>query len=257
MRNPRKAYIHIIDWEKDISYYLDHLSEAGFSNLLDNNDIGIQIEDEDNDSLSFLFTSYIDDPLKNINFSIFNEVLTDIMFKKSKTSIGVFRGDIIYLNFISDIQDSFLFWDGHNLIRGDLNKNNKYKIPSQFRIFEEFPPNYWDKYPHDKFHEEPVFITQALLKSGNMRVYLSNYVVFFVYFQSEKYIVIMSKIFAEKVLDSIESKEFICSSEEIPNEAMDFLRGQGMDSSTIYDRTLKIQDFDEDELLEMMEELNF
>jgi hypothetical protein len=257
MRNPRKAYIHTIDWEKDIIYYVDHFSEAGFTDLLSNNDTGIQIEDEENDSLAFLFTAYIDDPLKNVNFAIFSEVLTDIMYKRSKTSIGVFRGDIVYLNFIANLQDAFLFWDGYHLIRGDLNKNNKYKIPSQFRIFEEFPPSYWDKFPYDKFHEEPVVITQNLLKSGSMRVYLTNYVVFFVYFQSHKYIVVMSKPFAEKVLDSVESKEFICSAEEIPNEVMDYLRSQGMDSSTIYDRTIKVQDFDEDELLEMMEELNF
>jgi hypothetical protein len=256
-RNPRKACMHVIDWEKDVSYYVDHIAEAGFEDIFGSDDMGISIGGaSEDDSLGMLFTAFIDNPIANANFTIFYDVLIDIVMKRVKRPESVFRGDIIYLNFVSDNQDAFLFWDGHGLIRGDKNENGKYKIPSEFKIFEEFPPHYWDKYPHDSYHEEKMTITKGLLKTSDMKVYLPSMAIFTVYFQAEKYLVIMTKPFAEKVLDSLESQKFICGTKEIPNDVMDFLRSQGMDSSTIYDRAICLEEFDEDELNELLEELN-
>lgn len=254
-RNNRKAYMHIIDWEKDVTYYLEHIQEAGFDDIFGSDDMGVKIED--NDSLGFLFTAFIDNPIANANFTIFYDVLIDIMMKRSKRPESVFRGDIVYMNFISDNQDAFLFWDGHGLIRGDVNGNGKYKIPCEFKVFEDFPPYYWDKYPHDSYHEEKMHISKGLLKTSDMRVYLPNMAIFTVYFKAEKYLIVLTKPFAEKILDSNESEKFVCNTKEIPNDVMDFLRSQGMDSSIIYDRVVCIEDFDEDELNTMMEELNF
>ena len=66
------------------------------------------------------------------------------------------------MNFVSDTQDAFLFWDGYGLIRGDKNGNGKYKIPDQFKIFEDFPPYYWDKFPHDSYHEQMMYISKNI-----------------------------------------------------------------------------------------------
>jgi hypothetical protein len=216
--------------------------------------MGVKIDDDD--SLGMLFTAFIDNPIANANFTIFYDVLMDIMMKKFKRPASVFRGDIIHMNFVSDTQDAFLFWDGHGLIRGDKNENGKYKIPDQFKIFEDFPPYYWDKFPHDSYHEQMMHISKPLLKTTDMRVYLPSMVIFTVYFQAEKYLVIMEKGFSQKILDSLESQKFVCNTKEIPNPVMDFLRSQGMDSSTIYDRAVYIDVFDEDELNELLGELD-
>jgi hypothetical protein len=253
LRNPRKAFLHVIDWEKDVSYYLEHIAEAGFEDIFGIDDMGVKIDDDD--SLGTLFTAFLDNPIANANFTIFYDVLMDIMMKRFKRSSSVFRGDIVYMNFVSDTQDAFLFWDGHGFIRGDKNENGKYKIPTEFKIFEDFPPHYWDKYPHDSYHEEKMTISKALLKTSDMKVYLPSMGIFTVYFQAEKYLVIMTKPFAEKVFDSSESQKFICGTKEIPNDVIDFLRSQGMDSSTIYDRAVCLEEFDEDELNQMIEEL--
>jgi len=256
MRNPRKAYVHVIDWEKDIVYYEDHIEEAGFEDMFKKNDpMGMDLETQD-DNLGYLFTAFIDNPIVNANFSIFYDVLMDILMKRSKKPEGLLRGDIIYINFINDTpQEGYFFWDGSSIIRGDLNENNKYKIPKQFKVFEEFPPNYWERFPCDHFNEELVILTRNLLKTSSMRVYLTYHVLFTVMFQSESYFVVLNKQFAETILDSEDSKEFTCHQEEIPNYIVDFLRSQGLESSIIYDRAITVQEFNEDELCSMIEDI--
>jgi hypothetical protein len=261
--NPRdslKAYTHVIDFEKDIIYYKEYIEEDGFEGLFDTCNgkycEGMEIDIDDN-HLSFLFTAHIDNPIKNTNFSIFYDVLMDIIKKRSTKSHGVQRGDIIHLNFICDTpQEGYFFWDGSSIIRGDVNEDGKYKIPKQFHIFEEFPPNYWSKFPSSKFNEEMVIITKDLLKSTNIRFYFKDHILFGIYFQSEQYFVFMTKTFAETILDSSESKEFVCHQEEIPNYTIDFLRSQGIESSIIYERTVAVQEFNEDTLCEMLEDVS-
>ena len=260
MRNPRKAYIHTIDFEKDIIYYKEYIEEDGFEGLFDKCDnkhcTGMEI-DIDEYHLSFLFTAFIDDPIKNSNFSIFHDVLLDILKKRASKPDGLLRGDIIHLNFIYDTpQEGYFFWDGTDIIRGDINDNGAYKVPKEFRIFEEFPPNYWDKFPINKFNEEIVLINKELLKSTNIRFYFPNHILFGVFFQSEQYFVLLTKVFAETILDSEESKEFVCHQEELPNYTVDFLRYQGIESSIIYERTIAVQEFDEDNLCEMIEDIS-
>lgn len=260
MRDPRKAYIHIIDFEKDIIYYKEYIEEDGFEGLFDkydNKHYNAMEVDVDDTHLSFLFTAFIDDPIKNSNFSIFHDVLLDILKKRSTKTDGLQRGDIIHLNFISDTpQEGYFFWDGTDIIRGTVNENGAYKVPNEFRIFEEFPPNYWEKFPSTKFNEESVVLTKNLLKTTNIRFYFQTHILFGIFFQSEQYFVFMSKILAETILDSEESKEFICMQEEIPNYTVDFLRSQGIESSVIYDRTVAVQYFDEENLCEMIEDIS-
>lgn len=259
MRNPRKAYIHTIDFEKDIIYYKEYIEEDGFEGLFDhcNADYctGMDI-DIDNTHLSFLFTAFIDNPVSNANFSIFYDVLLDILRKRERKPDGLQRGDIIHLSFIYDTpQEGYFFWDGSGIIRGDKNEHGKYKVPAQFRIFDEFPPNYWEAFPSDKFNEELVVITRDLLKSTNIRFYFPNHILFGIFFQSEQYFVLLTKSFAETILDSEESKEFVCHQEELPNYTVDFLRNQGIESSVIYERTIALQEFNEDELCAMIEDI--
>ena len=101
-----------------------------------------------------------------------------------------------------------------------------------------------------------VVITKDLLKSTNIRFYFQNHILFGIYFQSEQYFVFMTKTFAETILDSSESKHFVCHQEEIPNYTVDFLRMQGIESSIIYERTIAVQEFNEDTLCEMLEDVS-
>ena len=261
--NPRdslKAYTHVIDFEKDIIYYKEYIEEDGFEGLFDTCNSkdceGMEI-DIDDTHLSFLFTAFIDNPIKHANFSIFYDVLIDIIKKRSTKSHGVQRGDIIHLNFVCDTpQEGYFFWDGSSIIRGDTNEDGKYKVPKQFCIFEEFPPNYWEKFPSSKFNEEMIVITRNLLKSTNIRFYFQNHILFGIYFHSEQYFVLLPKSFAETILDSEDSKDFVCHQEEIPNYTVDFLRNQGIESSIIYERTIAVQEFNEDELCIMIEDIS-
>lgn len=260
LRDHNKTFTHVIDFEKDIIYYKEYIEEDGFEGLFDtckSKDCeGMEIDIDDN-HLSFLFTAFIDNPIKYSNLSIFYEVLLDILKKRSKKSYGLLRGDIIHLNFIHDTpQEGYFFWDGSSIIRGDVNENGKYKVPKQFRIFEEFSPNYWSSFPSDKFNEEIVVITKDLLKSTTIRFYFPNHILFGIFFQSEQYFVFMTKTFAETILDSEESKDFVCHQEEIPNYTVDFLRMQGIESSIIYERTIAVQEFDEDNLCSMVEDIS-
>jgi hypothetical protein len=260
MRDHRKAYIHTIDFEKDIIYYKEYIEEDGFEGLFDKCDnkhcTGMEI-DVDDDHLTFLFTAFIDDPIKNSNFSIFHDVLLDILKKRASKPDGLLRGDIIHINFIYDTpQEGYFFWDGTSIIRGDINEKGSYKVPFEFRIFEEFPPNYWEKFPSTKFNEESVVLTKNLLKTTNIRFYFQNHILFGIFFQSEQYFVFMSKSLAENILDSEESKEFVSIQEEIPNYTVDFLRSQGIESTVIYDRTVAVQYFDEENLCVMMEDIS-
>jgi hypothetical protein len=259
LRNHRKAFVHSIDWEKDIIYYESHIEEAGFEGILQKkDDMGMDIDDLTVNPLGYLFTSFIDNPIANANFSIFYDVLMDILSKRSKKRERLLRGDIIHLNFIHDTpQEGYFFWDGSSIIRGDINHNGKYTVPKQFKIFEEFPPNYWDRFPCDKFLEESVVLSKGFLRTSEMRMYLLHHTIFTVQFQSERYMIVIEKSFTEKIMDSEESKIYVCSQQEIPNYIVDFLRSQGLDSSTIYDRTICIQSFDEDELCQMIDEMEF
>jgi hypothetical protein len=258
-RNHRKTFIHVIDWEKDIVYYENHIEEAGFEGILQKkDDMGMNLDDLSSNPLGYLFTAFIDNPIANANFSIFYDVLLDIITKRSKKKEQLLRGDIIYLNFIQDTpQEGYFFWDGVSIIRGDVNDNGKYTIPKQFRLFEEFPPNYWEKFPCDKFLEESAVISKEFLQIGEMRTYLTYHVLFTVQFQSERYMIVLEKPFSEQIMDSGDSKIYVCNQQEIPNYVVDFLRTQGLDSSTIYDRTICIQSFDEDELCQMLDEMEF
>jgi hypothetical protein len=259
LRNHRKAFTHIIDWEKDIVYYESHIEEAGFEGILQKkDDMGMDLDDLSSNPLGYLFTAFIDNPIVNANFSIFYDVLLDILTKRSKKRENLLRGDIVYLNFIHDTpQEGYFFWDGSSIVRGDVNYNGKYKVPKQFRLFEEFPPNYWDKFPSDKFLEESVSLTKGFLRTAEMRTYLLHHIIFTVHFQTERYMIVMEKTFSEKIMDDEDSKMYVCNQQEIPNYVVDFLRTQGFDSSIIYDRTICVQSFDEDELCQMIDEMEF
>jgi len=67
------------------------------------------------------------------------------------------KGDVVYLNFITDMQYGFYFWDGENIVLperderdGALSFHREYnytaelfRIPSIFKIPSDFPLHYW------------------------------------------------------------------------------------------------------------------
>ena len=65
----------------------------------------------------------------------------------------------------------------------------------------------------------------------------------------------MDKNFSDYVMDDTDSKEHIVQHGEIPNEAVDFLRGQGLSSDIIYDKTIYINQINEDEISQLINEM--
>lgn len=256
IRNPSQAFIHDIEWDKDISYYVDYIVEQGFEEIEAIDSMSMNISE--NTSLSFLFTAFIDDPIRNANFSIFYDVLMHIMKKRKQRDEGIQRGDMIHINFLCEgPQDGWLFWDGDNIIRGSEIGNEEYGIPEEFHIFEEFPPNYWKMFPFMKPGGEMVKISSMLLRYADNVTGLSRHCVFVIWFGSEKYILVLEKNLAEKIRDNSDHEVVLSKNIEIDNSVMDFLLTQGLDSSTVYDRAVACNEVDEDELTNMMDELQF
>lgn len=253
-RSKNKAFVHEIEWEKDIVYYMDYIVEAGFTDLEAADSMSMDLVE--NTSLSYLFTGYIENPDENISVKIFYDILLDILRKRSQKPYGLKRGDMIHIVFLCESeQDGWFFWNGTDIIRGRETKRETFGIPEEFVIFQEFPPNYWVKFPFDTFGGENVLISKELLRTSKTRAYTATQTIFSLEFQSDLYILILNKDFAEMVLDSSEADRHILENIEIPNEAMDFLRLYGMDSETIYDCTVCCSSINEDELAGMMEDL--
>jgi hypothetical protein len=182
----------------------------------------------------------------------------DILERRSRHHHGLKRGDLIHLNFLCEKpQDGWFFWDGCEITLGTKTENGTYKIPEEFYIFEEFPPSYWSKYPWDVPYQESVIATKGLLKTSNLGVYTGHSLglgnaIYLVEFQGEKYFISMSKPFAEKIMDSEDSKKFFCKSIEIPNDVLDFLTGSGIDTSTIYEKTVHVDSTEEEDLSQLI-----
>jgi len=254
MRNLNKSYLHTIDWENDIVYYSEVLENAGFEEVGSINFMTKDISEET--SLSYLFTGYIQDPIAGANVFIFYEILMDILEKRSRHPDGLKRGDMIHINFLCEYpQDGWFFWDGYDIILGSPNDNGTYRIPDTFKIFEEFPPNYFDKFPYDKLGQENVVISKKMLRQTDIRVYLPKHALYNVNFQDEKYIICINKDFSEYIMDDSDEKEHIVQHGEIPNEAIDFLRSQGISCDIIYDKTIAIQQINEEEISQLLEEM--
>jgi hypothetical protein len=269
MRNPNKAFIHVIDWESDVSYYQEHIENAGFDEIRDYSEVACMTNSlGEISSLSYLFMGYLQDPIANANLYIFYEVIMDILEKRSRHSHSLLRGDLIHLNFLCENpQDGWFFWDGCDITLGTRNENGTYRIPEEFYIFEEFPPNYWSKYPWDSPYQESVIVTKNLLKTSNLGVYtgaISNNgidlgnAIYMVEFNSEKYFVSMNKRFAEQIMDSENYKKFFCKSLEIPRDVLDYLKGSGIDTSIIYEKTVHVDSTEEEELAQLLQDgVNF
>lgn len=255
MRDSNKSFVHTIDWERDIVYYSEIIENAGFDEIGAINAMTMDLSE--NTSLSYLFTGYLQDPIAGANVFVFYEILMDILEKRSRHPNGLLRGDMIHLNFLCEHpQDGWFFWDGYDIIMGSPNDNGSYRIPDTFKIFEDFPPNYFEKFPHEKLGQENVVITKYLLRQTDIRVYLQKHSLFNVNFQDEKYIVCMDKEFSNCIMDDSDVKEYIVQHGEIPNEAVDFLRGQGLTSDIIYDKTIAIRQINEDEISQLLEEMD-
>ena len=267
MRDPNKAFVHVIDWESDVSYYQEHIENAGFDEIGDSFGILNEVTCMCNglgeiSSLSYLFMGYLEDPIANANLYIFYEVIMDILEKRSRHLHGLKRGDLIHLNFLCEKpQDGWFFWTGCDITLGTRNENDTYRIPDDFYIFEEFPPDYWSKYPWDKPYQESVVVTKNLIKTSNLGVYTGpsrsgdkGDAIYLVEFNGEKYFVAMSKSFAEKIMDSEDSRKFFCRSIEIPRNVLDYLKGVGIDTSTIYQKTVYAESSEEEELAQLLEE---
>jgi hypothetical protein len=263
MRDSNKAFVHVIDWESDVSYYQEHIENAGFDEIRDYSEISCMSNTlGEISSLSYLFMGYLQDPIANANLYIFYEVIMDILEKRSRKPEGLLRGDLIHLNFLCEHpQDGWFFWDGCDITLGTRNENGTYRIPEEFYIFEEFPPSYWSKYPWDSPYQESVIVTKSLLKSSNLGIYTGNInnkgmnlgdVIYMVEFNGEKYFVSMAKTFAEQILDSDDNKKFFCRSVEIPKNVIEFLKTSGMDTSTIYERTVHVDSTEEEDLAQLI-----
>jgi len=172
---------------------------------------------EENSSLSYLFNGYIDDPEANVSVRIFYEIMMDILEKRSKMPNGLLRGDIINVDFLGEYkQDGWFFWNGKDIIKGTKISKDTYTIPETFRIFEEFPPSYWDKFPFDSSERETVMITKNLLSTyDNLMVLKENYL-FTLFFKGNGYMLAINKDFAEKVRDSNPSEKFFLKNTETP-----------------------------------------
>jgi len=252
-RIKNKGFVHEIEWERDIVYYMDYIVDAGFTDLEAADSMSMDLVE--NSSLSYLFSGYIDNP-ENISVKIFYEILLDILQKRSRHQYGLKRGDMIHIVFLcEDPQDGWFFWDGADIIRGSMTKRETYGIPEEFVIFQEFPPNYWEKFPFDSFGGESVLITKKLLRDSDTSAFTKEQAIYSIEFQSEKYILILNKDFAESVMDGSETEKHILPNLEIPNEAVDFLRLYGMDYQSICDRAVCCNGVNEDELAGMMEDM--
>jgi hypothetical protein len=269
MRDHTKAFVHVIDWENDVSYYQEHIENAGFDEIgtinevsMFSNNVGEII------SLSYLFTGYLEDPIANAQLYIFYEVIMDILERKSRNVHGLKRGDLIHLNFLCEgPQDGWFFWDGCDITLGTRNENESYRIPENFYIFEEFPPSYWDKYPYDSHYQESVIVSKNLLKTSNLCMYTGKSfseterrfldqgnAIYMVEFNDEKYFISMDRMFKEKIMDSDDFEKFYCRSIEIPTNVLNLLKGSGIDTSTIYEKTIHVEHSEEEELAQMLEE---
>lgn len=270
MRDPSKAFVHIIDWERDVSYYQEHIENAGFDEIGALN--SVTMDSYENSSLSYLFTGYLEDPIANAQLYIFYEVIMDILEKRSRHPHGVLRGDLIHLNFLCEgPQDGWLFWDGCEITLGTRNENQSYRIPENFYIFEDFPPNYWEKYPYDSHYQESVIVSKNLLQTSNLSMYTGKVfseqerrfldqgnIVYMIEFNNEKYFLAMDKTFKEKIMDSGEFEKFFCKSIEIPRNVLELLKASGIETSTIYDRTIFVENSEEEELALLLQDgINF
>lgn len=255
LRIPNKAYVHIIDWEKDVSYYLEDIASAGFTELEAADSMSMDFSE--NNSLSYLFTGYMEDPVVNAGLMIFYGVLMDIVRKRSYKPEGLLRGDMINVNFLGETpQDGWFFWDGDKIIQGRKIRHNIYNIPEEFKIFEEFPPNYWEKYPFDKIGGEIVKLNKSLFYRPEYKASLREYNVYIIWFQGYKYIVCMNKEFSERVLDSNDDEIFNVYNTYIPDEVVDFLKSKGMDTEMIYQNTIACNEIDQDELSNLLEDMD-
>lgn len=265
MRDPNKAFIHVIDWESDVSYYQEHIENAGFDEIRDYSETSFMSNSlGEISSLSYLFMGYLQDPIANANLYIFYEVIMDILEKRSRHPHGLLRGDLIHLNFLCEKpQDGWFFWTGCDITLGTRNENDTYRIPEEFYIFEEFPPSYWSKYPWDTPYQESVIVSKNLIKTSNIGVYTGNLsnngmnlgnAIYLVEFNGEKYFISMDKRFAEQILDSEDSKKFFCKSIEIPKDVLDYLKASGIDTSIIYEKTVHVDSTEEEDLALLLQD---